>query len=164
MPRIAHHPRRRPREEYITTITKPTAWGGAIELSILATHYHTEISSIDVETGRIDSFAPASSPSGNRAIVVYSGIHYDAASLAPIGVPDAPEDFHTTVFPILGDKNTDPILQGLGKLAAKLRAKKAFTNTATFDLKCEICRKGLKGEKEARAHAKETGHTDFGEF
>jgi len=27
-----------------------------------------------------------------------------------------------------------------------------------------VCKKGLKGEKEARAHASETGHVEFGEY
>ncbi|OBZ75522.1 Ubiquitin thioesterase OTU1 [Grifola frondosa] len=48
----------RSREDYISTILKPSSWGGAIELSILASHYSTEIASIDVETGRIDHFTP----------------------------------------------------------------------------------------------------------
>jgi ubiquitin thioesterase OTU1 len=85
---------------------------------------------------------------------VYSGIHYDAATLSPI--KDAPPDFHQTVFPIvssvrrspiqyvlmhikLSGDNTDPILVAATKLADILRQKKAFTNTATFDLKCEVC-------------------------
>ena len=31
-------------------------------------------------------------------------------------------------------------------------------------LRCEQCKKGLTGEKEAQAHAKETGHVRFGEY
>ena len=31
-------------------------------------------------------------------------------------------------------------------------------------LDIQICGKGLKGEKEARAHASETGHVEFGEY
>ena len=94
-------------------------------------------------------------PCNCRCIVVYSGIHYDAATLSPI--KDAPPDFHQTVFPIVslyrhrmpinadlclpkmsGDKS-DPILLAATKLADILRQKRAFTNTATFDLKCEVC-------------------------
>lgn len=33
---------------------------------------------------------------------------------------------------------SDPILEAAGKLATILRERKAFTNTATFDLKCEV--------------------------
>ncbi|KAI0688248.1 OTU-domain-containing protein [Cytidiella melzeri] len=153
----------RARDDYISTILKPSSWGGAIELSILAKHYSTEIASVDVETGRIDKFNPPSgSDSGNRCILVYSGIHYDAATIAPI--LDAPEDFHQTVIPREKDDDDDPVLQAAKKLADKLRSKRAYTNTSTFDLRCQICQKGLKGEKEARAHASETGHVQFGEY
>ncbi|KAI0780957.1 OTU-domain-containing protein [Trametes elegans] len=153
----------RPREEYIRTILKPNAWGGAIELSILAAHYNTEIASVDVETGRVDRFEPPpGADSGNRAIVIYSGIHYDATSVAPM--LDAPPDFHQTIVPKAQDGEKDELLEAARKLADALRAKRAYTNTATFDLKCQICGKGLKGEKEARAHASETGHVEFGEY
>ncbi|PPQ89147.1 hypothetical protein CVT25_006519 [Psilocybe cyanescens] len=154
-----------PPSQYITTITKPSSWGGAIELSIIAAHYSAEIASIDVETGRIDHFSPGEhgAASGMRAILVYSGIHYDAASLAPMA--DAPDEWHQTLFPIRStDVNSDPILVAAKKLADILRSKKAFTNTATFDLKCEQCGQGLKGEKGARAHAEQTGHVRFGEY
>ncbi|KAF9265506.1 OTU-domain-containing protein [Marasmius fiardii PR-910] len=148
-----------PPTKYIVTIQKPATWGGAIELSIFAKHYRTEICSIDVETGRIDHFSPqGAEDTGMRCIILYSGIHYDAATLAPS--PDAPAEWHQTVFPV---ENTRTLDAGK-KLADRLRAKRAYTNTATFDLKCEQCGKGLKGEKEARVHAEETGHTRFGEY
>ncbi|KAG1754635.1 hypothetical protein EDB19DRAFT_1902765 [Suillus lakei] len=151
------------RDAYIATILKPLTWGGAIELGILAKHYGTEIASIDVETGRIDRFEPPLEAStGNRCIVIYSGIHYDAASLAPMA--DAPSEWHQTVFPIISADTDDPILSAAKQLATILRGKKAYTNTATFDLKCEDCGKGLKGEKDARMHAQETGHVRFGEY
>ncbi|KAI0664811.1 OTU-domain-containing protein [Cubamyces menziesii] len=154
----------RPREEYIRTILKPQAWGGAIELSILAEHYGTEIASVDVETGRVDRFTPPpEKDTGNRAIVIYSGIHYDATSVTPM--LDAPSEFHQTIWSRgKDDEEDDEMLRAAKKLADALRAKRAYTNTATFDLKCQICGKGLKGEKEARAHASETGHVEFGEY
>lgn len=82
----------------------------------------------------------------------------------------------------LSGDGSDPILVAAQKLADILRQKKAFTNTSTFDLKCEVsekyifdnlydidgfaqnCGQGLVGEKGAREHAKETGHTTFGEY
>ncbi|EIN07273.1 OTU-domain-containing protein [Punctularia strigosozonata HHB-11173 SS5] len=150
----------RSQSEYIATILKPSTWGGAIELSVFAKMFATEIDSVDVETGRIDQFTPPpETNTGNRCILIYSGIHYDAASLAP--APDAPGEFHQTVFPVIASGDSDPILVAAKKLADKLRAKKAYTNTSTFDLKCEV---RLRGEKEARAHAAETGHTSFGEY
>ena len=132
----------RSRESYIEYILKPSSWGGAIELSILATHYNSEIASIDVETGRIDQFAPFStSPTPatttSRGVLIYSGIHYDAVSLAPM--PDAPSDFHQTVFPIEGrDAKTDTVLNAASLLVDKLRARHSYTNTATFDLRCDV--------------------------
>ena len=128
----------RPRDEYIATILRPSSWGGAIELTILANHYGTEISSVDVETGRIDHFAPPPErSSGNRCILIYSGIHYDAATIAPI--LEAPDEFHQTLIAVESEGDRDPVLVAAKKLADILRAKKAYTNTATFDLKCQVC-------------------------
>jgi len=84
-------------DNYIVAISKPSTWGGAIELNILANHYATEIASVDVETGRIDQFTTDTAV--NRCIVIYSGIHYDAATLAPM--LEAPGEWHQTVFPLV---------------------------------------------------------------
>ena len=95
-----------PPNKYVDTITKPNSWGGAIELTVLAAHYNTEITSVDVETGRIDHYTPPSHDSGTiptstrtRCILIYSGIHYDAVSLAPSA--DAPGEWHQTIFEIV---------------------------------------------------------------
>ncbi|PBK78278.1 OTU-domain-containing protein [Armillaria solidipes] len=152
----------RPPADYISTILKPATWGGAIELGILAAHYKTEICSIDVETGRVDHFPAGPHGSGMRCILIYSGIHYDAATLAPM--LEAPNEWHQTVFPVSNADDSDSILVAAKKLTDSLRSKKAFTNTSTFDLKCEQCGQGLKGEKGARVHAEETGHVRFGEY
>jgi ubiquitin thioesterase OTU1 len=88
-----------PPDQYISTIQKPSTWGGAIELTTLAVHFKTEITSIDVETGRVDRFTPPPGGSGMRCILIYSGIHYDAASLAPS--PEAPAEWHQTLFPVV---------------------------------------------------------------
>lgn len=39
-----------------------------------------------------------------------------------------------------------------------------LADTANFTLRCGICQLGLKGEKEAVEHAKQTGHTSFREY
>lgn len=95
---------------------------------------------MDVETGRIDRFTPPpETDSGNRAIVIYSGIHYDATSVAPM--LEAPDDFHQTIMRRSeGGDETDEMLQAAKKLADTLRAKRAYTNTATFDLRCQVRR------------------------
>ncbi|WWD18666.1 hypothetical protein CI109_103119 [Kwoniella shandongensis] len=145
-----------PRDEYIKRIVKPETWGGAIELSIFSKHYNTEISSFDVATGRCDRFGQDEYDS--RAVLVYSGIHYDALTLSPL--PVSPPSFHTTVFPL----SDSTVLSTAEKLVGQLRARHYYTDTSTFDLRCNICRVGLKGEKGAREHAMQTGHVEFGEY
>jgi ubiquitin thioesterase OTU1 len=49
-------------------------------------------------------------------------------------------------------------------LASKLRQLRKFTDLANFTLKCGICKKGLVGQKDAQAHAIETGHAQFTEY
>lgn len=39
-----------------------------------------------------------------------------------------------------------------------------FTDTANFTLRCGVCLVGIKGEKEAVEHAKQTGHQNFSEY
>ena len=191
-----------PPAQYIATISKPTSWGGAIELSILAAHYGTEIASIDVETGRVDHFAPGeNSTANNRAILIYSGIHYDAASLAPM--PDAPDEWHQTLFPIVSmasayrcldiksgcdsDPRTIILIPSLSlprslltsfarrrpsliQLHSILGVKyvksisQGTVRTLIMPSPFQQCGQGLKGEKEARAHAEQTGHVRFGEY
>lgn len=46
-------------------------------------------------------------------------------------------DYHC--YQISADED-DPILSAAKELATILRAKKAYTNTATFDIKCEVSR------------------------
>ncbi|WVQ85009.1 hypothetical protein IAT38_007173 [Cryptococcus sp. DSM 104549] len=145
-----------PVDDYVKKIQQPETWGGAIELSIFSKHYKTEIASFDVATGRCDRFGQDEYDS--RCLLVYSGIHYDALSLSPIEA--APPSFHTTVFP-----TTDTVLLTTAdKLIAQLRARHYYTDTATFDLRCGVCKVGLKGEKGAREHAMQTGHVEFGEY
>ncbi|EJU05170.1 hypothetical protein DACRYDRAFT_46498 [Dacryopinax primogenitus] len=143
---------------YAEAIQRPSTWGGAIELALFSAAFGVEIWSWDVESGQLYRFGQGSGWD-NRVLLVYSGIHYDAMSLSP--TRGAPEDFHTTTFPVPFPGRRDPIADSAVTLVGKLRAKKKFTNTATFDLKCEA---GLKGEKEAREHASSTGHTEFGEY
>ena len=56
--------------------------------------------------------------------------------LAP--APDAPQEFCASVVPASTTAEGERVLEALQALATKLRAKRAYTNTATFDLKCEV--------------------------
>lgn len=54
-------------------------------------------------------------------------------------------------------KNTVLLLQ------AEARASHQFTDVNRFTLKCMVCHCHLTGQVQAQQHAKETGHTNFGE-
>jgi len=153
---------------YISKILDKDVWGGAIELAILADHFKTEICSIDVQTGRVDRFGQSNNYA-NRIFLVYSGIHYDAISLSPIPPEELsnqstsfpPElDFDTTIFA----SDEDSFLHAALQLVSQLRQMHYYTDTASFSLRCEICKTALVGEKDARSHAESTGHTQFGEY
>ncbi|ORE16322.1 OTU-domain-containing protein [Rhizopus microsporus] len=133
------------REKYIQWIQKPTSWGGAIELSIFSSFFNVEIDSIDVQTGRIDKFGEGSYD--ERVLIVYSGIHYDALALSPAS--DSPPEFDQTRFPV-----TDSyILDAAKEITESLRRGHKYTDVANFTLRCEQCKTGLKGEKDAHNHA-----------
>lgn len=55
-----------------------------------------------------------------------------------------------------------PLLSSADALMLMLMRASADTDTANFTLKCEICKKGLIGQKEAQSHAMQTGHAAFG--
>ncbi|KAJ3033239.1 ubiquitin-specific protease otu1 [Rhizophlyctis rosea] len=144
-------------DEYRAWITKPQSWGGAIELAMFSDHYQVEIDSIDVSTLRVDRFGEGKYP--NRVIVLYTGIHYDAVALAPF--PDAPSDFDQTTFE---GADGEKVLEAGVKLAGIWKKKRKFTDLANFTLKCGVCGKGLVGQKDAQAHAMQTGHASFTEY
>jgi ubiquitin thioesterase OTU1 len=50
------------------------------------------------------------------------------------------------------------------QLGREAKAAHQFTDLSNFSLKCGICYKLLKGQTEAQAHAKLTGHTNFSEI
>jgi ubiquitin thioesterase OTU1 len=85
---VAAHPQKfttaflgRPNPEYCMWIQDPRAWGGAIELSILAFIYQTEIVALDLSSSRIDRYGQSENYI-TRAFVVYTGNHYDAMAVA----------------------------------------------------------------------------------
>ncbi|KAH7057985.1 hypothetical protein BKA57DRAFT_531285 [Linnemannia elongata] len=146
----------RPRKEYCEWIKKENSWGGAIELAIFSDHYKIEIDSIDVSTTRVDRFGEGQY--SQRALVMYSGIHYDAVALTPS--LDIPAECDQTQF----DTSSEDILTAGIQLAAKLKQAHKYTDLATFTLRCSVCQIGLKGEKDAQQHAQSTMHTSFEEY
>ncbi|KAG0309857.1 ubiquitin-specific protease otu1, partial [Linnemannia gamsii] len=147
----------RPRKEYCEWIKKENSWGGAIELAIFSDYYKIEIDSIDVSTNRVDRFGNVEREGqyDQRALVMYSGIHYDAVALTPS--LDIPAECDQTQF----ETASEDILTAGIQLASKLKQAHKYTDLATFTLRCSVCQIGLKGEKDAQQHAQSTMHTSL---
>lgn len=64
-----------------------------------------------------------------------------------------------TVFPTSDDK----ILREAETLALEAQTSRQFTDVNKFSLKCLDCNIYLVGQTEAVAHAKDSGHSNFGE-
>ncbi|XP_053310384.1 ubiquitin thioesterase OTU1 [Spea bombifrons] len=141
-------------EEYCAWIRKEDTWGGAIEVSILSKYFRCEICVVDTQTVRIDRFGEDAGYT-KRVMLIYDGIHYDPLQreLSELDMPPM------TIFSTLDD---DALVQAL-ELADDARKKRQFTDVNRFALRCMVCQKGLTGQSAARDHAKETGHTNFGE-
>ncbi|KAL8763032.1 MAG: hypothetical protein Q9184_001059 [Pyrenodesmia sp. 2 TL-2023] len=150
----------KPPDDYCRWIQTEDAWGGAIELNVLSRQFGIEICSIDVATLRIDRFNEGVQ---KRCILVYSGIHYDTIALSqsdPYSVDGyaQPED-DVKIF----DTNDDDVLAAALELCGELKKRHYFTDTAAFQVRCNVCGSTFVGEKGATEHASKTGHYDFGE-
>ncbi|KAJ3218583.1 Cell morphogenesis protein PAG1 [Dinochytrium kinnereticum] len=150
----------KPEADYAKWIKSPQSWGGAIELSIFSSHFNTEICSVDVSTLRVDRFGEGSNLP-RIAVVMYSGIHYDALALTPERSMSTSKEFDVTVFE---RERGEGVVEAALKLAMVWKEKRKFTDLATFTLKCGQCGTGLKGQKEAQEHAMKTGHASFNEY
>lgn len=141
-------------EEYCDWIRRDDTWGGAIEVSILSKFYQCEICVVDTQTVRIDRFGEDVGYT-KRVLLIYDGIHYDPLQRKFLD-PDIPP---LTIF----SSTDDIVLAQALELADEARSKRQFTDVNRFTLRCMVCQEGLTGQVGAREHAKETGHTNFGE-
>ncbi|KAL8973355.1 MAG: hypothetical protein Q9183_000048 [Haloplaca sp. 2 TL-2023] len=147
-------------DDYCRWIQTEDAWGGAIELNVLSQQFDIEICSIDVQTSRVDRFNEGIP---KRCILVYSGIHYDTIAVSQSnpymmdGYALPEED--VKIF----DATDDAVLGAALDLCAELKQRHYYTDTAGFQVRCNICKRTFVGEKGATEHASQTGHYDFGE-
>jgi len=143
--------------EYQQWIQQSNSWGGSVELNIFADHYKCEIMVYDVTRKRGNCFAEDRNHS-QRVYLLYDGIHYDCLvwNLLPSN-PDP--DFDITVF----NSNDTPIAAEFEKFMQQEHASGHFVDEYNYTLKCNDCGKQLIGNNEALAHAKATGHTNFGQ-
>jgi ubiquitin thioesterase OTU1 len=146
----------RPPDEYCKWISYADSWGGGIELSILSQEFDIEIASINVQDLRVDRFNEGRP---RRAVLVYSGIHYDTIAFVPAGSSTYSSEDDVKLF----DASDDVMLEAARQLCGELKKKKYYTDTQKFDIKCNLCGWKGAGERGAVLHAEETGHVDFGE-
>ncbi|XP_048879967.1 ubiquitin thioesterase OTU1 [Brienomyrus brachyistius] len=142
----------RSNEDYCSWIRRDDTWGGAIEVSILSKFYQCEICVVDTQTVRVDRFGEDAGYQ-RRVLLIYDGIHYDPLQREAEGQPPQ------TIF----SAADDVVLAQALELADEARRKRQFTDVNRFALRCMVCQMGLVGQAEARVHAKETGHANFGE-
>ncbi|XP_018493634.1 ubiquitin thioesterase OTU1 [Galendromus occidentalis] len=144
----------KPNREYCTWILNEDHWGGAIELAILSKHFQTEMVAVDTQNVRLNRFGEDENYS-RRILLIYDGIHYDPLMLESL----EGNGQVTTSF----DINDTSVLQMALELAREAKMSRQFTDVQNFTLRCLVCNKGVVGQTGAQAHAKSTGHTNFGE-
>lgn len=145
----------KPNKEYCAWILNENHWGGAIELSILSKYYGVEIVAVDTQNIRLNRFGEDLNYD-QRILLIYDGIHYDPLMLETLGSPQQIQTLFQT--------SDETILQMALEIAREAKSSRQFTDVQNFSLHCLVCNVGLKGQVEAQQHAKETGHTNFGEI
>ncbi|GIY79512.1 ubiquitin thioesterase OTU1 [Caerostris extrusa] len=136
---------------YCEWIQDPVHWGGAIELSIVSGRYKVEIVVIDTSSLITLRFGE-SEDYQNRIFLIYDGVHYDPLVMECEGHIQA-------LFPA----NDPGPLEMAMEIAREAKASRQYTDIANFSVTCGICNVSLRGQDEMRAHAKLTGHNQFGE-
>ena len=135
-------------QEYSKRILNSNSWGGYIECKILSEYFQVQIVAGNIEIGTCNKYPDDNKKYGARIYILYDGIHYDACERG-------------NGKSIFRCHDTDEIYNEVTSLLLSLKEKKQYTNTSTCSLICNECYTNLKGEKEAVAHAKQTGHQNF---
>lgn len=139
--------------DYCVWIQNHDHWGGAIELAILSEHFGIEIVAVDTISGSMHRFGENENYI-NRIILIYDGIHYDPLVL------ELGDGTKQTIFPVSDGYPLEMALE----VAREAKSSRQFTDVANFTIRCMICDVRLRGDAEARSHAVETGHVNFGEI
>ncbi|PQE28060.1 OTU-like cysteine protease protein [Rutstroemia sp. NJR-2017a WRK4] len=142
-------------DDYCRWIQTADAWGGAIELGILAEAFGVEVVCVDVQSLTPHTFPPPT-PAQHRCILIYSGIHYDLVAQTPLPNASDPSSDQK-----IWDITDTSILSSAIDLCRLLQEKHYFTDTGGMGIRCNDCGTVVRGEKEAAAHAGKTGHWDM---
>ncbi|XP_014240535.1 ubiquitin thioesterase OTU1 [Cimex lectularius] len=144
----------KPNKDYCKWIQKPESWGGAIELAVLSNFYGMEIAVVDTMNAVINKFGEDKNYE-YRVFLIFDGIHYDPLYREMIGG----EMKIQTMFL----RSNENALREAEELAQEAKSSRQYTDVNRFTLKCLVCREKLQGQTQAQAHAKKTGHMNFGE-
>jgi ubiquitin thioesterase OTU1 len=144
-------------DEYCKWIQTPDAWGGAIEIGIIAQQFDIEVFAINISDGSVQKFNE--SGQGLRAYLVYSGIHWDCIVENFVG-KDGPGDIDVAQFEVFDDE----VYLKAKEIGEKLGKAGYYTDTKKFGIVCNTCKWEGTGEQSAAAHFAETKHTDFGQL
>jgi len=140
----------KPNEKYCSWIQTREAWGGAIEVQILADYFQVMIVVIDTQSVSMTKFGEL----GNydqMMLLIYDGIHYDPlCQISPA---------NKQIFPS-ADQSILEIARELGQSEKK---KHNYTDTTGFTLKCLACGHRMTGQRDAQIHAEKTKHINFTE-
>jgi ubiquitin thioesterase OTU1 len=140
----------RPPREYAAHIRAPAAWGGGIELAVLAARHGVELAAIEIRSGAVYVFGEGKGAL-KRGWLVFDGTHYDPLTRGG----DAPR--------LCAADDADTLAEAVA-LARAMRERHEFTDLEAFTLRCGVCAQGVVGEAGALAHAKATSHTNFTEY
>lgn len=141
----------RPNRKYSQWITKPSSWGGGIEIAVLSKHLQYAIYVLDMDACKFEKF---NDELFNLFIIIaYNGVHYDTVEIV-----DGAQ--HQTVFNA-DDEDTSLILKRTEEIARKMKREGKTFNTTRDSILCNTCGKTLVGEREVSKHAETTGHVDF---
>lgn len=141
--------------EYCSWISDNKSWGGAIEVSILANYFETEIDVIDSQTGRINRFGE-DKQFRQRVFLLYSGVHYDPIVL---------ENFDgTSIIQTKFDVTDEEVLVQALEIGEEAKASRQFTNIESGTMKCLVCSVLVHGQLGLKHHLMETGHVNFSEI
>ncbi len=143
---------------YCSWIKREDSWGGAIEISLLATYYKVEIDVVDTQSGRIDRFGEDRNYD-QRVLLIYDGIHYDPLVMEVLDSTQS-SPLLQTVFP----RSDDSVLMQAQEIASEAKQSRQYTDVDNFTLRCLICQTPLQGQAQAQNHAQKTGHINFGEI
>ncbi|ETV96645.1 hypothetical protein, variant 1 [Aphanomyces invadans] len=166
----------RPVNEYCAWIMDSKSWGGEIELSILSAHFRVEMLVFDVVSmtrlcyGEDQGFT-------QRLFLLYDGIHYDAIAETGHRGPNSDKtlfainDFvkveQASVLAVEAHQVQYHVFRCATSTAFLLtlwwQQTHLFTDVSAFTIQCMQCRKAFQGERQAQAHANESGHYEFGE-